>query len=325
MPGHRAAFVFPWVALFRAVLRTAFACASQVDFGTPTSVCVAVCIPVAAMGSINAKESAGSFDSESSECVVCPACVLVCGFDSSCAPVVVLFSHGHSCHSAPPDGSSIANAHTETPSTDSRDGRKEDASTGDTADDGTRCRGARGVAVPHCSSRATDSDMVSHVFTWEHGGHNVYLTGTFTGWERHIPMHRSGHDFVTIVKLQRKGYAFKFIVDNDWRFSPEQPVIRDPSGNINNYCDLRHFHHNDTEPIDYERRNSNPDLPYTQTAPDIDDYTLQPPALPLQLRDIILNSVRRASPLTQLTALTVSRVRRSRKRPTRTPSEPRNL
>ena len=77
MPGHRAVFVFPWVALFRAVLRTAFACASQVDFGTPTSVCVAVCIPVAAMGSINAKESAGSFDSESSECVVCPACVLV--------------------------------------------------------------------------------------------------------------------------------------------------------------------------------------------------------------------------------------------------------
>lgn len=69
---------------------------------------------------------------------------------------------------------------------------------------------------------SAEEDMVSHVFTWEHGGQNVFLTGTFTAWERHIPMHRSGHDFVTIVKLPRGQHAFKFIVDNDWRFSPEQ-------------------------------------------------------------------------------------------------------
>lgn len=66
--------------------------------------------------------------------------------------------------------------------------------------------------------------------------------------------------------------------------------MRDASGNINNYCDLGAFRHNDTEPIDYERRASNPALPYTQVAPDIDDYTRGPPKLPPHLRDIILNS-----------------------------------
>jgi len=73
------------------------------------------------------------------------------------------------------------------------------------------------------------ADMVNHVFTWEHGGQNVFLTGTFTGWERHIPMHRSGHDFVAIVNLPRGTHAFKFIVDNDWRFSPEQVRHRVPA------------------------------------------------------------------------------------------------
>lgn len=143
---------------------------------------------------------------------------------------------------------------------------------------------------PSSSALTSGEDTVPHVFTWEHGGGNVLLTGTFTGWERHIPMHRSGHDFVTIVDLPRGKHAFKFIVDDDWRFSPEQPVIRDASGNINNYCDLSNFHHNDTEPIDYERKLSNPDVSYGQVMPDFEGYARQPPMLPPHLRHIILNA-----------------------------------
>jgi hypothetical protein len=32
---------------------------------------------------------------------------------------------------------------------------------------------------------------VPTVFKWEHGGRNIYITGTFNNWERQIPMHRS--------------------------------------------------------------------------------------------------------------------------------------
>jgi hypothetical protein len=35
---------------------------------------------------------------------------------------------------------------------------------------------------------------------------------------------------------------YKFIVDGEWRFSPEDPTIPDANGNINNYIDTTNFH-----------------------------------------------------------------------------------
>jgi Glycogen recognition site of AMP-activated protein kinase len=35
---------------------------------------------------------------------------------------------------------------------------------------------------------------------------------------------------------------YKFIVDGEWRFSPEDPSIPDANGNINNYIDTTNFH-----------------------------------------------------------------------------------
>eukprot|EP00975_Prorocentrum_lima_P009769 2080629-Prorocentrum_lima.AAC.1 len=58
------------------------------------------------------------------------------------------------------------------------------------------------------------------VFRWEHGGRQVYITGTFNNWERQIPMHRSGNDFTYIHELRRGKHAYKFVVDDEWRFAP---------------------------------------------------------------------------------------------------------
>lgn len=49
---------------------------------------------------------------------------------------------------------------------------------------------------------------------------------------------------------QNRKHAFKFIVDDEWRFSPDQPIVRDADGNINNYVDLSTFVHSDDMPID---------------------------------------------------------------------------
>ena len=43
-----------------------------------------------------------------------------------------------------------------------------------------------------------DDDIVPTVFKWEHGGRQVFITGTFNNWERQIPMHRSGNDFTYV-------------------------------------------------------------------------------------------------------------------------------
>jgi hypothetical protein len=94
---------------------------------------------------------------------------------------------------------------------------------------------ASGVAQP------ADAAAVPTVFRWEHGGNNVYITGTFNGWSRRVPMHRSGNDFIYIQSLPKGKHAFKFIVDDEWRFAPDQPTVSDTAGNINNYIDLTTF------------------------------------------------------------------------------------
>ena len=70
---------------------------------------------------------------------------------------------------------------------------------------------------------------------------NFYPTGTFNGWSRQIPMHRSGNDFTYIHNLKRGKHAFKFIVDDEWRFAPDQPTVADIEGRINNFIDVTDF------------------------------------------------------------------------------------
>lgn len=168
-----------------------------------------------------------------------------------------------------------------------------------------------------------DDDTVPTVFRWEHGGRQVYITGTFNGWSRQIPMHRSGNDFTYIHNLKRGKHAFKFIVDDEWRFAPDQPTVADIEGRINNFIDVTSFqaYTGDKEfekekaaaaygaaatptddaaatvsaPLTTTATESSNDLPdqdgevFTQKIPDLDEYTKEPPPLPPHLRHIILN------------------------------------
>jgi 5'-AMP-activated protein kinase, regulatory beta subunit len=181
-----------------------------------------------------------------------------------------------------------------------------------------------------------NDDKVPTVFRWEHGGRQVYITGTFNGWSRQIPMHRSGNDFTYIHNLKRGKHAFKFIVDDEWRFAPDQPTVADIEGRINNFIDVtdfkaytgdREFEKEkaaaeyggstiEAEPLssgvegDLKEGARTPppsadDVPegavsgsnkpdrdgevFSNTMPDMDDYTKEPPPLPPHLRHIILN------------------------------------
>ena len=164
-----------------------------------------------------------------------------------------------------------------------------------------------------------DDETVPTVFRWEHGGRQVYITGTFNGWSRQIPMHRSGNDFTYIHNLKRGKHAFKFIVDDEWRFAPDQPTVADIEGRINNfivvtdckaYTGDREFEKEkaaaeygyigdeekggdstDQDEAD-EMGGNKPDKDgevFSHTMPDLDDYTKEPPPLPPHLRHIILN------------------------------------
>jgi 5'-AMP-activated protein kinase regulatory beta subunit len=133
--------------------------------------------------------------------------------------------------------------------------------------------------------------IVPTVFKWEHGGRNVYITGTFNNWERQIPMHRSGNDFSYVHNLKRGKHAFKFIVDDEWRFAPDQPTVADIEGRINNFIDVSDFtpYIGDDYFFQKSRERKIPESDYRQNIPDLDEYTKEPPSLPPHLRHIILN------------------------------------
>lgn len=154
-----------------------------------------------------------------------------------------------------------------------------------------------------------DDDTVPTVFRWEHGGRHVYITGTFNGWSRQIPMHRSGNDFTYIHNLKRGKHAFKFIVDDEWRFAPDQPTVADIEGRINNFIDVttfkaytgdKEFEHEKAAAeygvldgaLDEPTEEGGPDKDgeiFSHNTPDVYDYTKEPPPLPPHLRHIILN------------------------------------
>mmetsp|Transcript_18055 Transcript_18055/g.26732 ORF Transcript_18055/g.26732 Transcript_18055/m.26732 type:complete len:259 (-) Transcript_18055:59-835(-) len=136
-----------------------------------------------------------------------------------------------------------------------------------------------------------EDNVVPTVFRWEHGGRQVYITGTFNNWERQIPMHRSGNDFTYIHDLKKGKHAFKFIVDDEWRYAPDQPTVADIEGRINNFIDVSQFKAYVGEENFEQNRKAKLEAneQYNQIMPDMDEYTKEPPLLPPQLRTIILN------------------------------------
>ena len=97
------------------------------------------------------------------------------------------------------------------------------------------------TAAGRQSSITMNDDIVPTVFKWDNGGRNVYITGTFNNWEKQIPMHRSGNEFSYVHNLSRGKHAYKFIVDDEWTFAPDQPTVADVEGRINNFIDVSEF------------------------------------------------------------------------------------
>eukprot|EP00644_Phytophthora_capsici_P004761 jgi/Phyca11/557875/estExt2_Genewise1.C_PHYCAscaffold_10031 len=156
------------------------------------------------------------------------------------------------------------------------------------------------------------------VFKWEHGGRNVFITGTFNGWDKQCPMHRSGNDFTYIANLTRGKHMYKFVVDDDWRFAPDQLTMADVEGNVNNYVDVSEFAPlSDFDGKKLQDDDEDPENPYSRYIPEIDEYTKEPPPLPPHLRHIILNKAPptvdgRLLPVPQHVALTIYTAQQSR-------------
>lgn len=88
----------------------------------------------------------------------------------------------------------------------------------------------------------TDTNQVTVTFKWNFGGNDVFVIGSFNEWKERIRMERRGGEYVLEKELERGiTYEYKFVIDNEWRFAPDQPTKRDQHGNINNWIDTTHL------------------------------------------------------------------------------------
>jgi len=112
---------------------------------------------------------------------------------------------------------------------------------------------------------------------------------------RTIPMHRSGHDFTCILDMPRGKHAFRYLVDNEWKYDTESRKATDEEGNVHNFVDLTDFKNHDQREKERKRemKRSNTAFPmnkYGFKMLDHTDFTTEPPQLPPHLRHIILNN-----------------------------------
>lgn len=85
-----------------------------------------------------------------------------------------------------------------------------------------------------------ESSQFPHTFTWDDGGNEVYLSGTFCNWEKNHKMTKINQkEFKIKIDLPDKGVIqYKFFVDGVWRYTDNEPICTDGKGNINNILDI---------------------------------------------------------------------------------------
>lgn len=84
-------------------------------------------------------------------------------------------------------------------------------------------------------------NMVPVDITWQQGGNKVYVTGSFTGWRKMIglvPMPDQPDILHVKLQLPPGTHRFRFIVDNELRFSDYLPTATDQMGNFVNYLEV---------------------------------------------------------------------------------------
>ena len=93
------------------------------------------------------------------------------------------------------------------------------------------------------TSMEENENKVAYEFHWNEGGEKVSVTGTFGNWSEYFSMNKDPKDqiFKCIVNLTKKKHLYKFIVDNVWKYTKNQPFEKDDKGNTNNFVDLTNY------------------------------------------------------------------------------------
>ncbi|SCV72197.1 BQ2448_4891 [Microbotryum intermedium] len=80
------------------------------------------------------------------------------------------------------------------------------------------------------------SSTFTHEFTWSGKAGHVIATGSFDDWKSTLPLAKGAdakHSAAVQIPYGEK-ITFKYVVDGNWQFNPNEPHETDASGNVNN-------------------------------------------------------------------------------------------
>jgi 5'-AMP-activated protein kinase, regulatory beta subunit len=103
-------------------------------------------------------------------------------------------------------------------------------------------------------------------------------------------LHRSGNREFSVIKSFPPGvYQYKFIVDGEWKYAPDQPAMYDEMGNVNNVLEVQEYVPEILDNLDHFAQPSSPKESYDDYLFHGEDFSKEPPAVPPQLKLTLLN------------------------------------
>ncbi|KVH96754.1 5-AMP-activated protein kinase, beta subunit, interaction domain-containing protein [Cynara cardunculus var. scolymus] len=136
-------------------------------------------------------------------------------------------------------------------------------------------------------------DMMSEqgiptMITWSYDGKEVALFDALFLTRK--PLQKSGKDFIILKVLPSGVYQYRFVVDGQWRYSPDVPWTQDEAGNTCNILDLQEYVPEDIQSISGFEPPQSPDSSYNNLQLGCEDYAKEPPLVPPHLQMTLLNA-----------------------------------
>uniref|UniRef100_A0A1D1XN63 SNF1-related protein kinase regulatory subunit beta-1 n=2 Tax=Anthurium amnicola TaxID=1678845 RepID=A0A1D1XN63_9ARAE len=126
------------------------------------------------------------------------------------------------------------------------------------------------------------------MITWNYGGNDVAVEGSWDNWTSRRVMQSSGKDHFIVLVLPSGVYQYRFIVDGEWRYIPDLPTVANEIGHVMNLLDMHDYVPENLDTAAEFEAPPSPDSSYSQPYPVDEDFAKEPSLVPPQLHLTVL-------------------------------------
>ncbi|XP_022755642.1 SNF1-related protein kinase regulatory subunit beta-1-like [Durio zibethinus] len=128
------------------------------------------------------------------------------------------------------------------------------------------------------------------IITWNYGGNDVAVEGSWDNWRSRKTLQRSGKDHSILLVLPSGIYHYKFIVDGERRYTPDLPFVADEMGHVCNLLDVHDYVPENLDSVTEFEAPGSPNSSYGQAFPSEEDLAKEPVVVPSQLHLTVLET-----------------------------------